>query len=221
MITSLSKVHNFFGISVNGNGSCHSTGCSVLWTSTLMWSLAGVVFLLDKMISEVHRIHSYRIESESSNVNHILTLLWTRPNVHSMLELEWIRILYIWRRCGRADKLSTEARPSRNGCHPIIRDSVMVDLYPVMENSDVTLILQKLLNCFNSPGYPDDCTGKSRTRSDVWCQRRRSFQLEYCPICRSAPFCQRRKVACDVASGRRWMWCRDDSQLQVWCKPLE
>lgn len=50
----LSEVHDFFGISVYGNGSGQRTGCSVFWAAALVWPLAGIVFLLDQVVSKMN-----------------------------------------------------------------------------------------------------------------------------------------------------------------------
>lgn len=47
----LSKVHNFFGICVNGDGPRHGAGCSVLRAAALVRSLAGIVFFLHQVVS--------------------------------------------------------------------------------------------------------------------------------------------------------------------------
>lgn len=54
----LSKIHNFFGIGVNGDCASHRTRSSVLGATALVRSFARIVLLFDQMIpgSECHQV---------------------------------------------------------------------------------------------------------------------------------------------------------------------
>lgn len=47
----LGKIHDLFGVGVNGNGTGHSARCTIFGAATLVWTFAGIVLFFDQVIS--------------------------------------------------------------------------------------------------------------------------------------------------------------------------
>lgn len=49
----LSKIHNFFGVCMNGDGTCHCAWCTILRAATLVRTFARIMFFFHQVISVI------------------------------------------------------------------------------------------------------------------------------------------------------------------------
>ncbi len=110
-------------------------------------------------------------------------------------------------------------------CHETVLIPVLLFLLPDMSNTEVHRHQSDCRPTRRDSGlacsfleYLDESKGKNQTPSDAWFQCQRLFRPEYFRISRTAPSCRSKRVVCDGASGRRWMWCRACSRALTWCR---